>query len=63
MNKITLIIFFTFTLKAQALVTKAECTDIDIRDNMNEQMKEYFSTPRNQGLIGWCYAFAISDLI
>lgn len=62
-KKVTLIIFFTFTLRAHALVSKAECTDIDIRDNMNEQMKEYFSTPRNQGLIGWCYAFAISDLI
>ena len=44
-------------------IEKKDCPNIDIRDNMTQEMKEYFSTPKNQGEIGWCYAFVASDLL
>lgn len=38
------------------------CSNVDIRE-VNPALKEPFSTPRNQGPIGWCYGFAAADLL
>jgi hypothetical protein len=47
---------------AYANLTEEQCTPVDIRDK-NSQLKEFFSTPRDQDSIGWCYAFAAADLL
>lgn len=38
------------------------CSNLDIRE-VKPALKEIFSEPRNQGLIGWCYGFAAADLL
>ena len=48
---------------AYANLTQEQCTLVDIRRDQNPQLKEFFSPPRNQGLIGWCYGFAAADLL
>ena len=30
---------------------------------MSSSMREFFSTPRDQGRLGWCYGFAAADLL
>lgn len=49
-------------------VSEEDCTNTDIRDTNplirnNPEVREFFSTPRDQDSIGWCYAFAASDLM
>ncbi len=43
-------------------IPKHMCGSVDIRST-RPALQEIFSTPRNQGLIGWCYGFAAADLI
>lgn len=55
-------------LFARNLVTEAQCTNSDIRNTNpliknNKAMRDFFTTPRNQDSIGWCYAFAAADLL
>lgn len=45
-----------------AEVSEKECSNIDIRTK-NPALAEFFSTPRDQGEIGWCYGFAAADLL
>lgn len=50
------------------IVGQAECTPTDIRQTNprirnNPEMRNFFSTPRDQDSIGWCYAFAASDIM
>lgn len=51
----------SISLQAQVL-NKEECTNTDIQKT-NPEMKDYFSTPKDQGIIGWCYAFVATDLL
>ncbi|WP_372655965.1 hypothetical protein [Halobacteriovorax sp.] len=60
------IIIFCFSLSSWGIdvkIPESECSDVDVRENMNPEMKEHFSTPRNQDGIGWCYAFSAADLL
>jgi hypothetical protein len=43
-------------------VAHGQCTNIDIRDK-NPKLAEFFSKPRDQDSIGWCYGFAAADLL
>lgn len=61
-----LLIFLTSTKVMAQLpikIPQSECSQVDIRDSMNNEMKEHFTTPKNQGNLGWCYAFTAADLI
>jgi hypothetical protein len=40
----------------------SECTPIDIRNN-NPALRNHWDTPRDQDGVGWCYAFAASDVL
>lgn len=40
-----------------------ECETLDVRRGLNAEMKAFFSTPRNQNDIGWCFAYAAADLL
>jgi hypothetical protein len=42
--------------------SKSQCRPADIVDH-HPKLKEHFSTPRNQGEVGWCYGFVASDLL
>ena len=58
-----LLSFYSISL-AQALdisISEHDCSRIDIRDKRPE-LKEFFSTPRDQASVGWCFAFATADL-
>ena len=61
-RKLFVFILVSLTLSAQAYVDESSCTDMDIRD-YHPGLRKHFSTPRNQGSIGWCYAFAAADLL
>lgn len=62
---------FSFALWSQApgyVVEQKDCTPTDIRDTNpriknNPEMRNHFSSPRDQDSIGWCYAFAAADLM
>lgn len=43
-------------------MTERGCSEIDIRDFQTE-LADHFSTPFDQGDLGWCYAFVASDLL
>lgn len=43
-------------------MTEAECSATDIR-NTRPELREHFSTPRDQDSIGWCYGFGAADLL
>lgn len=43
-------------------VKKEQCSNVDIRDK-HPHLREHFSTPADQGSIGWCYAYAAADLL
>lgn len=66
-----LLIFFVFLfsynhLIAQSLsvvIPESRCSSIDIREGMNPAMKKHFSTPRDQGRVGWCYGFVTADIL
>ena len=67
MGLIILFALLSTTTFAQIL-EQAECTPTDIRATnpkiqSNPEMVKFFSTPRDQGSIGWCYAFASADLL
>lgn len=62
------LILLLLSFQAMAQVAQKDCTPTDIRNtNPNirdsKEMREHFSTPRNQDSIGWCYAFAGADLM
>lgn len=44
-------------------IPRSQCTDLDVKDRMNGELRAQFSQPRNQDSIGWCYGFAAADLI
>lgn len=61
-------LLISFPVFARNMVAEAQCTNSDIRDTNpriknNKAMREFFTTPRNQDSIGWCYAFAAADLL
>lgn len=39
------------------------CSEVDVRRNMNPELKQFFMTPSSQGNIGWCYGYAATDLL
>jgi hypothetical protein len=43
-------------------IPKHLCSNVDVRI-VRPSLQNILSTPRNQGLIGWCYGFAAADLI
>ncbi|MCO4794826.1 MAG: hypothetical protein KC493_13995 [Bacteriovoracaceae bacterium] len=43
-------------------ISKEECTEIDIRDK-HPHLRGYFSKPREQKSLGWCYAHTAADLL
>lgn len=60
-------LFLFFSLSAYAgsadiKIPRSMCGDVDIRER-NPSMAEFFSTPRSQDSIGWCYGFAAADLL
>ena len=57
-----ILLLSSFSLKAQVL-TKEECSPVDIRSSLNPELKKHFSVPRNQDSTGWCYGFSASDLL
>ncbi|MDD4975959.1 MAG: hypothetical protein PHY93_16500 [Bacteriovorax sp.] len=59
---ITIILSGVICQLAYGQLTQEECTKQDVRDK-NPQLKDFFSTPRDQDSIGWCYAFAAADLL
>lgn len=62
-RKIILIILSTIaSITSHAQLSEKECVPIDIRDK-NPGLANFFSKPRNQDSIGWCYAFAAADLM
>ncbi|PIK15201.1 hypothetical protein [Halobacteriovorax sp. JY17] len=67
MKKIILcavLLTLNFNLLARDIkIPQAQCSDIDVRDKMNDEMQEHFSKPQNQDGVGWCYAFAAADLM
>lgn len=42
--------------------SQEECSTVDVA-SQNPKLKEYFSYPLDQDSIGWCYAYAASDLL
>jgi hypothetical protein len=72
---LALIFFSIFKVSAQEytfpgtyIPSKENCSNTDIRQTNpkiknSSKLTALFSTPRNQGPIGWCYAFTASDLI
>lgn len=46
----------------QIQIPRSLCSDTDIRDQ-NPNLNEFFSTPRDQDSIGWCYGFSAADLL
>lgn len=58
--------FFLCIVSAHAgeiRMTQKECGDVDIRDRMEPDMAQFFSEPRDQDSIGWCYGFTAADLM
>lgn len=53
---------------ANNIFSEKECKDIDIREqnpiiSQNPEIKKYFTKAKNQGSMGWCFAFTAADLI
>lgn len=66
--QILLFFFFLMTAPAGAkdigvTIPQSKCGELDIRDKMSPKLRRFFSEPRSQDGIGWCYAFAASDLL
>jgi len=59
---ITLILFSSYVQASAYKVKKEECSNIDIRDQ-HPHLKKHFSTPLDQGSIGWCYGYSAADLL
>ncbi len=63
-RKIVLSLMVTLYVSTpEARVTQEQCSSLDIRDQMEPEMRAHFSTPRNQGSVGWCYGFVAADLL
>lgn len=43
-------------------LSKSQCSNVDIRDK-HPHLREHFSTPADQGSIGWCYGYSAADLL
>jgi len=58
---------FALSLSVQALAITTsdteDCTDVDVRDQMEGDLRKHFYTAIHQGETGWCYAYAASDLV
>lgn len=48
---------------AASSVFAEDCSRIDVRDQMNPELKAYFHTSVDQGPQGWCYAHTASDMM
>lgn len=48
--------------KEKITIPKSMCENVDMRDN-NPQFADFFSSPRSQDSIGWCYGFSAADLL
>lgn len=61
---ILLILISTIPLSSASSykLKQKDCTDIDIRDK-HPHLREHFSTPADQGSIGWCYGYSAADLL
>lgn len=59
-------IFFSYTALAAppAFVerTEQQCSDLDAR-TANPALAEHWATPRDQDGVGWCYAYAASEVL
>jgi hypothetical protein len=58
-NAILLVAFTVFNYQNSYATS---CSEVDIRD-IKPELKEMFSTPREQHNSNWCYAFTAADLI
>jgi len=61
---ILLLLFLVSNIQAADFVPVSEndCSNTDIRDH-HPELKEFFSTPRDQESISWCYGFVAADLL
>lgn len=62
------LIYLTFVLAlplghaSSYKLPQSDCSDVDIRDK-HPKLREHFSTPADQGSIGWCYGYSAADLL
>lgn len=59
---LSLVSFQMLAGEADIKIPRSLCEDVDIRDQ-NPSLREFFSTPRSQDSIGWCYGFSAADLL
>jgi hypothetical protein len=59
---LALILTLNTALADEYKVEQSDCSPTDVRDH-HPQLRELFSTPRDQDSIGWCYGFAAADLL
>lgn len=57
--KVVLFLNFIYIILA---IPAFACEEIDIRDKLSPELKEYFSTPKNQTSTGFCWAYSLADL-
>lgn len=64
MKKIIVFLLLATSVHAAnfASVSKEDCSNTDIRDH-HPELKEFFSTPRDQESVSWCYGFVAADLL
>ncbi|MBG59306.1 MAG: hypothetical protein CMJ16_02505 [Peredibacter sp.] len=49
--------------KVEIAIPESRCGTLDIVPNMNKELESFFSTPIDQGYLGWCYGLTAADLI
>jgi hypothetical protein len=68
MIKMIFLLFIITPYSHAQVLQEKECSPVDIRDtnpkiSKSPSLRKFFSTPRDQGEIGWCYGFAAADLL
>lgn len=49
--------------KVEVAIPESRCGTLDIVPNMNKELESFFSTPIDQGNLGWCYGLTAADLM
>ncbi len=57
-----LILSFHSSYASSYKLSQSQCSNVDIRDK-HPQLRDHFSTPADQGSIGWCYGYSAADLL
>lgn len=60
--KSTLLVVLALGFSSGAMAHE-KCSTIDVRENMNPALQKKFSTPSQQGTIGWCFGFTAADML